>query len=84
LNNITLIPTIKEDIIRRLTLEWVISEEDCNWVKSNVSGKMPIESYGSRITLWSQRILIFAARSWMRLIALDILSIRGQIRCIKI
>jgi hypothetical protein len=45
---------------------------------------MAREFYGSRTVLWFQRTSIFSARSWMRLIALGILSIQKQIRCIKI
>jgi hypothetical protein len=44
-------------------------------VKLNASGKMPMEFYGSRTTLWFQRTSSFATRSWMRLIAHGILSI---------
>jgi hypothetical protein len=52
-------------------------------MKHSVSYKMPMKFYGSRITLWSQRTLSFTTRSWMRLIALDTLSIQEPTRCIK-
>jgi hypothetical protein len=42
-----------------------------------------MEFYGSRIALWFRKISSFTARSWMRLIALGILFIWVQIRCIK-
>jgi hypothetical protein len=43
-----------------------------------------MEFYGSRTALWFQRTLSFVTRSWRRLIALGILSIQEQTRCIKI
>jgi hypothetical protein len=54
LNNIALIPTIKEDIIvhRGRTLEWVISVKDWSWEKLNASDKMPMEFYDSRTVSW--------------------------------
>jgi hypothetical protein len=64
-------------------LEWVISIEDKSWVKLNASDMMPMEFYGSRTTLWFQRTLSFTTRSWMRLIALGILSNQEPTRCIK-
>jgi hypothetical protein len=50
LHNLTLIPTIKEDIItaRKQMLGWGTSKEGCNWVKQNVFMKMSMECYGSR------------------------------------
>jgi hypothetical protein len=45
-------------------------------VKHGVSDKMSIESYGSRIILWFQRILSSITRSWMNHIALNIPYIR--------
>jgi hypothetical protein len=65
-------------------LEWAISIEDWGWEKLIASDKMPMEFYGSRTALWFQRTLSFTARSWMRLIAHGILSIRESTRCIKI
>jgi hypothetical protein len=43
-----------------------------------------MEFYGSRIVSWFWRTLSFTTRSWMRLIAHGILSIREPIRYIKI
>jgi hypothetical protein len=69
--------------LKEWMLEWAISEEDWSWVKHGVSDKMSIESYGSRIVLWFQRILSSIARSWMNHIALNIPYIRERTRCIK-
>jgi hypothetical protein len=69
--------------LRRRTLEWGISEEDWSWVKHNVSDKMSMKFYGSRIALWSQGTSSFITWSWMRLIAIDTLSIKEPTRCIK-
>jgi hypothetical protein len=63
--------------------EWVISTEYYSWVKLNASDKMLKEFFGLWITLWFQRTSSFTTRSWMRLIALGILSIQRLTRRIK-
>jgi hypothetical protein len=85
LTDIALIPTFKEDVItaQKTGVEMGISEEGWSWVKHSVSDKMPMEFYFARIVLWCQRTLSFTARSWMRLIVLDTLSIQEPTRCIK-
>jgi hypothetical protein len=70
-------------LLRKWMLEWSISKEGWSWVKHSIFGRMLMDFYGSSITLWSQRTLSFAARSWMRLIALDTLFIQEPTRCIK-
>jgi hypothetical protein len=57
------------------------SKTSVGW--SSMPDEMPMEFNGSRIALWFQRALNFAARSWMRLIALGTLSIQEPTRCIK-
>jgi hypothetical protein len=54
LNNIALIPTIKEDIIaaQKTTLEWVISAKEWSQEKLNASDKMSMEFCGSRTVSW--------------------------------
>jgi hypothetical protein len=55
LNNIALIPTIKEDIIAaQRTLEWVISDKDWNHEKLNTSDKMSMEFCGSKTVSLSE------------------------------
>jgi hypothetical protein len=65
-------------------LECVISADNYSWVKLNDFDKMSMGFYGLRTVLWFQKTLSFTKRSWMRLIALGILSIQKLIRCIKI
>jgi hypothetical protein len=65
-------------------LEWSTSDEGWSRVKHSVSDKTLRELCSSRIVLWSQRTLSFAARSWMRPIALDTSSTPEPTKCIKI
>jgi hypothetical protein len=86
LNNIALIPTIKEDVIAaqrtdigmghiRQRLE--LREAQCLQQDAN-------KVLWFRTALWFQRTLRFAARSWTSLIGCDILFIQEPTRCIKI
>jgi hypothetical protein len=86
LNNIALIPTIKEDIIaaQRTNVGMGISAKDWSSEKLNASDKMPMEFYDSRTISWFRRTLSFVARSWTRPTAHSILSIQEPTRCIKI
>jgi hypothetical protein len=85
LDNIALIPTIKEDIIAaQRTLEWVISDKDWNHEKLNASDKMSMEFCCSKTVSWFQRISSFIIRSWTRPTAHGIPFIWEPIRCTKI
>jgi hypothetical protein len=86
LNNLALIPTIKEDAIttQRTNVGMGHIRQRLELGEVNASDKMPMEFYGSRTDLWFQRTLSFIARSWMRLIAHGILFIQEPTRCIKI
>jgi hypothetical protein len=70
LNNLALIPTIKEDIIAAQ--------------RTDVSDKMPMEFYGSRTISWFWGTLSFVVRSWTRPTTHDILFIREPTRYTKI
>jgi hypothetical protein len=86
LNNISLIPTIKEDIIaaQRMDVGMVISAKEWSQEKLNASEKIPMEFYGSRTISWFRRTLSFVIRSWTRPTAHGTLFIWEPTRCIKI
>jgi hypothetical protein len=69
---------------RKHTSGWVNKEKVTLGVKQNVFMKMPMEYYGSRTVWWFQKISNSIERLWMKHIALGILFILEQTRCIKV
>jgi hypothetical protein len=86
LNNIALIPTIKEDIIaaQRIDVGMGHLRQRMELGEAQCFQQDVMEFYGSRTVSWFQRTLSFIARSWTRPTANSILFIWEPTRCIRI